>query len=311
VVVRRKKSTPKKTISIRSAIKRALRPAAWYTDLGTVDRRSREVAYIKSTTKLLRKYFTGFDSKDGYDLRHPQRLSAQRLRAIRRYGSHLHTLTASPHYRAVARSDRDREALSKYTGQIYKGTKKQRAFVIHHPEASYRDIKIKVNKKGHVELVKKSSGVTTRSQIFVFIDYGFNPKSFTSSDDIVSAVRKMIASGDMPERGNYQFETELHGPIWYTMARDDLLLNLHRFGQQYTRSHGFMTGMLGLRYYTDSIDVSVMDEEKTKRLRERKEVRDRFKHGNDMRAVAGKWSGKFYEQLLKKKTRTSKKRKHK
>lgn len=308
-----KKSPSNKRATAAQKAKRAQRPASWYTDLPNADQRESALRYIATTTKLARQFFKGFDAKDGYDLRHPERMSWQRFNTLKKYGQQAHTLTSSPYYRAVARTKKEHDALRRYTGQAVKSkTHGNRAYVVHHPEAAYRDIKIKVNKKGRVTLVRKLPGVTTRSQIFMFIEYGFNPKTFVSVDDVKRAVKTMIKSGDLPEVGHYQLESELHGAIWYTMDRDDILLNLDStIRDSSARSPSFSKGLLGLRYYTDDIDAELLDAEKTRRLAERKKARAKFRHVNEGRTMFGRWSEKYYDQSLTKKKKAKKKPKKK
>lgn len=271
------------------------RPARWYQSLGKSDtdpsiaRAKRSIA-LNEKVKKLRQFFSGFDASDGYDLRHIDRWHAARVRAADQYGSFLNTLTASPYIRATAHSKQQRDALGRYTGQFYGGTKQPRAFVVHHPEAALRKLKVSVSKGGQVQVTRDLPGVRTVMTTYLFSDYGFNPAQFTSVDDVIRATKKMIKAKNGMPPGHYQLESMLHGPIWNAMDRGDIILNLqHSIRDSGARTPNFSKGLLGYRRYKDELSAEAKSNA-IKEARTKKHSKEaRFERANEMREKVTKW----------------------
>lgn len=335
MATKRKKKTPKP------------RPAPWFRKFGLDEEhpdraRAYRLATLNARVKLLRPYFSGFESSDGFDLRHPESWTAAQVRTVDDYSSHVNALKASPHLEARSRTDRQRKALAKFTGQDYRGKKHvPKKFIVHHPEAEFkakRKLRARVTEDDNVEIVRELTGIVTRMTSYLFSDYGINSARFISTDDLVAATKKMIRIYDQLEAkrvalleeiadaprkdkkklrekyqalvektptgmppGWYQLETALHGPIWYAMERNDIVLNLNRFGQQYTRSPEFSKGILGFRHYKDEISAEIRANAMQEERQKKRKLSQRFGASNRMRKQMTRWRARADYKAPKKK----------
>lgn len=184
----------------------------------------------------LRDYIKGFGAKDGYDMRHPERLSAQRAAQIKKYGAYLHTLQSQPYVKVTPKSAKERRALQERTGQYLK---RQKRFVYHVERPGATKVTFK---KGLLEEREKVSGTEIIRQYYFFRDFngGRQPKTFRAMTNITE--KKMLRA--MPDR-YYTFWTDLHGAIGAPFPKRSLLRELQRYENQYGGHRGFAEGLLG------------------------------------------------------------------
>lgn len=280
-MAKKKKKPPTKSA------KRLARPAAWVSSLKPIER-AKKFDYLNRTVKDLRKFFAGFDARDGYDLRHPERLSAQRVKAITQYGGHLHSMMATPHVRvSKPRSKKKQAALESFTGQRYSGTKKPRAYVISvDNEAAQLDTKVSVTKSGQVRIERQVGKAHLVDQYYLFADNGFPPSSFRSFDDVLKASRHLVKKVLPP--GFYTLWSAKHGSIWIPMDRDDILRNLNKNTGESNEREGFPNDLLGFKFQGDESTAETEYIERSQRRRAaerrkqalRREMADRLKRWN-------------------------------
>jgi hypothetical protein len=250
---------------------RAARPANWFLDLGA--ERARElsrrapvpwtperISHYKRLKRLseadyltravlgekdpitgkrsggLRDYIKGFEASDGYDMRHPERLTARHAAEIRKYGSYLHTLQSQPYVKVAPRNAKEKRALQERTGQYLK---RQKRFVYHVERPGSTKVTFK---KGVLEERERVSGAEIVRQYYFFRDFnnGRQPKTFRAMVNITE--KKMLPA--MPDR-YYTFWTDLHGAIGAPFPRKTLLRELQRYENQYGGHKGFAEGLLG------------------------------------------------------------------
>lgn len=252
--------------------------------------RFKELEYLKRTTRQARKYLTGFDASDGYDLRHPERWPAKRVETLKRYGGYINELTGQKHIRVRApKSKAKRAALESFTGQRLRGSKQFRAFAIADQHADKALVRITENNQ--VEIEHTFKGVRSVERIFLFDDYGYDPGEFSSIDDVKRATRLMLkrrvdGAPLMPD-GNYQFFTEKHGPIWEAIPRDSILLNLTAWGNTYGHVRGAESVIIGFKLLRDDVSIErVADEREARRMAtvERRRARQ-----TEMKKLLRKW----------------------
>lgn len=191
--------------------------ANWYFKLSAADK-AKQLEYITRTTRELRKYFTGFDGKAGYDLRFTRGWNAKRVAEVQKYGSYLHNLLSTPYVRAVPRGRKAKRGLAKFTGQ---NLPRQKAFVVHteHPDTT----KVTVP-DGKVTVTREVKDATLREAYFLFEEMiGRQPVTFTQ---MRRALKRMLPK--MPE-GFYQLWTVPHGEIGVPVEKK----MIHRFLQEY------------------------------------------------------------------------------
>lgn len=308
-------SKSKKSIR-RAPSSASSRPARWYQALGKdkakaliADQRlsrerlgdyltivrAKKLLTLSQQVRDLRKYMTGFDAKDGYDLRRPETWNKKRVETVERYGSYLHTLTASPHARVIVRSKKAKTALERFTGQVYAGKHQARAYVVHDPHPD--KLKVSVNDDGQIVMEHKYKGVTTTERYFLFYDYGISPAAFVSVDDLIRATKKLLKMKDergrlLLPKGSYMMVSALHGVFWYAMDRDDIVLNLSKMGQHYVKSEFFVRNIIGYKYIKDEIAAETLSVELQRKRRERRALKEKHKQSNAMRAAVNKWRRK-------------------
>lgn len=237
-------------------------PAAWFLDL-TPDQRREQLAYLKLTTKQLRKTFTGFDSEKGYDLRHPERWPAQRRAQVQAYGAYLHQLTSGdrPYLIVPARSKGQKRALQRRTGQ---GLRRQKAFILHTEAPSNTRVIFKRDRKTRrveIEVRRAVRGGEIVVRDFLFRELvGYQPFTFEEMQDALDEMLALehsdgalVMPPEFPEdSGNeayYSMLSELHGPISapipYSMLRAHLVQWQEEYGN--TLHEGFAETLIGYR----------------------------------------------------------------
>lgn len=233
----------------------------------------------------LRDYFTGFDAKDGYDMRHPENLPWARVKSIRDYGAYLHNLQSAPYIKVSPRSRAMRTALQERTGQH---SKRQKRYVYHTDKPSVT----KVTYQKGVLLEKQQ--VTPKTEIlrayYFFRDYngGRQPRTFKAMERI--AEERML--DEMPDR-YYSFWTDLHGAIGAPFPKSSLLRELQRYGIQYGSHKGFAEGLLGFVFQgtQDQADSEYVNRLNRRTRREQQKKRESQQRQQQLRFLAQARSG--------------------
>lgn len=213
--------------------------------------------YLHDAVKELRQYFTGFDAKDGYRLDDISSMSAQKMKQVRMYASHLHSIKAHGTVRVVPKSKKQKAALEKYTSQIYTGKKQARAYAVavDHPDRSEVDI---VN--GKVRVTEKFKGGKTVQQLYDFADYDVNTTSTWSA--FINSLKKMLK--DLPE-GSYTLMSAVHGPIFLPMPKRDIILNLNYRFKSYDKE--MIPTLYALRWFKTELSAEREYIDRSKRRR--------------------------------------------
>lgn len=290
------------------------RPATWFTELGRSKaeqyarirdwspERTRSYMRLKRVSELdyllrtvigekdpitgrrsggLRDYFSGFDASDGYDMRHPETLSAARVSSIRKYGAYLHTLQSQPYIKVSPGKRKGfKRALQERTGQYLK---RHRSYVYHTDKpgvtrVTYREgvLEERQKLKPKVEIIR---------QYYFFRDFngGRQPKTFAS---MVSLVEKKMLKA-MPER-YYTFWTDLHGAIGAPFPKSSLLRELQRYENQYGTHKGFAEGLLGFVFQgtQDQADSEYVNRLNRRTQRERQKTQESRMRQQRLRFVA-------------------------
>ncbi len=230
-------------------------PSKWFRTLVTAERaasvegddiaaglayrkRIAEAEYLKESIRIARKYVSGFEAKDGYDLRKVARLNPARLAKLRRVAPRIRQATASPFIAYRPRSKGARRALQRHTGlDDIPGLK---TFPVHVPKPERAKVRVKGRKYKSLEITETIKGRQHHDRFFYLSDYlkgevvrvdkrgrksvrKYNERPPETFEDILRVARRMIAH--MP-RGYYVIETSSHGSIGIHMGRDDLLSSI-------------------------------------------------------------------------------------
>lgn len=273
------KSRPAPLKQLRKVIRPAVPtaypyPQPWVLELSGTDRRQK-LRQLQADVKALRKIFTGFEAKDGFDARHPENWSAARVAKARRYGVRLHNLQSSPHVIVRPRSTAQREALLRHVAQPWPNLK---AFVVHTPHPANTQVEyvrepprllpfhVTLPGRVRVQLVKKIRGGAQLTRDYLFREIlGYQPglsgpggrfrKGRNPWEDMIHATRLMLpympdtaisAQTGKPEEAWYTFVSMPHDSIGAAIRKSDLLSVLRSDYSRY--SEGFAGLILGFRY---------------------------------------------------------------
>ena len=180
-----------------------------------------------------RNLFTGMDASNGYDLRHIERWSAQKLSSARQRVQAINTLTSRPFAVLIPRSKKQTHAAKNYTGQ---NIPKQKEFIVQ-VQSSKRDKATFRNNQVVVEREFKS-GAKQVEQRFLFRDHN-NGKQPITFPGMRRATERMMK--EMPERYRgakvyYTLITAQYGPIGRSIFKERLLEELSNYHSQYGNS---------------------------------------------------------------------------
>lgn len=203
-------------------------------------RRQNEKAYLHDSIKLLRRFASGFESRDGFSLREIGSLSGRKLAKVKKLAAVIRQEQATPHVEAVARTPQQRKALESYTGQHEIPGRKRFIVFTEQPEKTHVKVvsrkpkvepepetpkkkrkKAKKKKKAkpvpRVELEIDVPGGTAREEFFLIADYTDEVSSF---EDVKEALKLMLP--EMP-KGWYVLVTSNHGNIGVPIQRHRLV----------------------------------------------------------------------------------------
>jgi hypothetical protein len=279
LAVKKKSARKKQRTRVRQAaprkkkVQKDLRPQAWYINLGreraaerarmrirqgmlsagdvrdyinkaSYERRANVTAYLIDTVKELRRYFKGFEGKDGYDLRYIPTWSQARYAAVERYGAYLHMLKATPHvdvplkrYKGKRRAEYQKQ-LRRASGQ---GSKRQKK-IIYHVETEKREVKVRLSKRGKLQEIEKLPTRERTAEYWYFRDFTRSGRAPVTFEGIMSAARRMVDV--MPAKWFVLIDVS-HGRIDTPTHRDGILEQLARYGLEYKTKDGFAAELLG------------------------------------------------------------------
>lgn len=190
----------------------------------------------------LRKYFTGYDAKDGLSLSVQKiaKLPYHKRRGIRIKAEKLQALLSKPFIDTVKPSDDiSRKALRKFTGEKMRNMK---AFIVAKPSA---ESQVRVV-EGNVQIrTKFPGGVAHTERYFMF------PKVPRGHAHLVKMFDKMYPK--MPG-GMYVLQTDTYGDtgglVERELLRDELFRILEAYDKPKYGEHRFMFRIAGFRWLT-------------------------------------------------------------
>jgi hypothetical protein len=253
-------------------------PAPWVLDIKDLPTRRLRINQLRQDVQELRKIFSGFEAKNGFDVRHPENWSAGRVAKARRYGIRMRQLKSSPHIIVRPRTQAQREALLRHVAQPWPN---QKAFIVHtpHPIGTVVDyvyeperrfpFNVVVPARLRVQLSKEIHGGTHMTQDFLFREIlGYQPglpgpggmyrKGRNPWDDMIRATRALLphmpkttmsARTGEEEEAWYTFISMPHDSIGASIRYSEILNKLQEDFSQYRES--FAGLILGFRYQGD------------------------------------------------------------
>jgi hypothetical protein len=245
--------------------------------------------------KELRTVYRGFTAKEGFDARHPENWSAARRRQVQMYGARLHKLKSARYVLERPKTNAQREALQRHTGQL---NPRQKVYVIH---PSVDPIKAKVEyifepaqplpfhqikpAQLRVRLVQPTAGGVMYDIDYLFREIlGYQPGELDRHGrlpgdpwaDIIRATR--ILMKHMPDQievspgvwkdAMYTLMSQAQGPVASPVYKKELLETLQEWGDQYAKS--FVGILIGWRLQGDRQTAAMApDSEYNERQRRR------------------------------------------
>jgi hypothetical protein len=239
------------------------------------ERRQGRLNYLRESVRTLRAYQHGFESRDGYDLRHPEVWTHAQLKKVTNAARVFNEFVAGPHQRVVPRGRVQRAALQRHTG--LRG-KKLYAYPVQTPS---RDAKVKIV-NGKITIRRLVKGGYLQDQYYYFSDY-VDPSEIEDFDDLRNALKKMLP--DLPDEGWYVLNNSQHGAIGQSQRKKFIDKILHEYYLAYDvrdtkgAHEGFAQSILGVIRLSDTVDpAQEYKERQSRRLRERRErARERTK----------------------------------
>lgn len=283
--IRRPRSKPAVRPRSKPRVRRVIRPATpvdypafeqpWLRSIKTAATRRQKLNQLRDDVKALRQVFVGFEAKDGFDARRPERWSGARVAKAKRYGIRLRNLQAAPHVIVRPRTQEQRVALLRHVAQPWPNMK---AFIIHtpHPKGTrvryvkepQRLLPFHVTKPAQlrVQLVKKIRGGSQMTQDFLFREIlGYQPglsgpggrfkKGRNPWADMLYATRMLLpympswsmnAQTRKKEEAWYTVISMPHDSIGASIRKSEILNTLREWSEQYLGS--FAGLILGFRF---------------------------------------------------------------
>lgn len=181
-----------------------------------------ELEYIKDSIRVARRYFTGFESKDGWDLRRVDKIPLREIEKVKAIRRDYVQMANEPHKLIRPKTKAAKEALVAYTGQ----DPKQKAYIVMKPMGSkvklvQKTVKPKKGKpktSTSVQVSRKVDGGTIVERTFLFSD--FTDKPIITYEDAERALKKMMPH--LP-KGHYVVVSRLHGNIVSHATKNKLM----------------------------------------------------------------------------------------
>ena len=258
----------------RKQSRRITQPAKWFresvargraTDTESLEasRRKQELKYLRDAVMDLRKFFKGYEAKDGYSLKPAAlaRISGAKLRRLKDDAKQLHREMSQPFVVARPRSGESKKAFATHTRE--KMDKRRKAYIVHVTDPKHT--KVKAEKRKSVKGRKRPARVKETLEIadvkrvnryYYFSDYGPAPLSM---DEVYKLVDKMMP--DLP-KGFYAFMSRSYGNISMSMDRNRLLREIQSTWMVYDKfkdmpgekdSRGLAEDLIGLRLVATTV----------------------------------------------------------
>lgn len=240
------------------------RPPAWWTNLSPAQRQywrgylhSALVGYTDSQGRAipgLRELYTGFEAKDGFDIRRIETWSATLKNRVREAAGSLHLITNNPFKVVDARTQVRKRALIRFTGQAPTPQHAPKKFAVPLSSTNQTVHFVPDKKFGErAEIFQTAKGARLRTRRYLFNEItGHQPQTFKQ---MIRVTRKLIET--LPKDGNYLFLTT-QGTVGTLMYRDFILDELRHYFEAYenpqTRTEhkiGFAGNLIGFEWHGD------------------------------------------------------------
>lgn len=198
-------------------------------------RRQREqLRYLNDTLKELRRTFTGFETRNGYDLRSVRNWTQEQVHQVQAYGGELHTLTSTPHVWVIPKTGAQRQALQLKTGQALS---RQKRYAIHVPSPKNTRVNFVRDRKRNqvrVEVRRQVRFGEVIVQDYLFREMiGYQPRTFPQMKKALKKLLPQMPNKVGKEPAYYTLLTEPHGPISVPMRKNRLMHVLQRYHIEY------------------------------------------------------------------------------
>lgn len=277
MATRRKKTAPRP----RSTV------AGWVRKL-PFDTRQVRLASLNTSIKLLRRYYSGFDARDGFSLNDLKALPKNRADKVLKMAHTLRQIQSRPFINVRPRKAKSKQVLRMHTGQRQP---KQKVFAVHSTLGVTEQTKIKIRGKKlefntpYIDKEGKAHTRTVRNYYFAFA------KRIRTWDDIMTEANKMIAR--LPP-GRYSIISSIFEMVGATVDRENLMRKFQEWFDQYhtmTDKEGMAETLIGVRWIGKDSQQSApyrslaqqqtdefMAKQRAKRERERRAIVRRKKH---------------------------------
>lgn len=254
---------PHKRLQRRSTPAPRPNPQPWFLDLATPRIKQARERDLREKLRTVRRLFSGFEASDGYDGRYPRNWSMQRRRSVERFAYQANTLLSTPGLLIKPRSQRERDALEKHTGQLHP---RQIRFVVHVPAPQKMRVRFVRDrarvpfmgaaalrlKTLRVETVEKVTGGEMYTRDYLFREIlGYQPVVW--EDFIYALIRLLPYLPDRTpsgEEATYTLLSQPHGPISSPVLKSLLLEEMQRWAEEY--ADDFPGLLVGVRYQGDT-----------------------------------------------------------
>lgn len=202
------------------------------------ERRLRDIAALK----VLREHFTGYEARDGYDIRHVENIPASRRRALRKKYTKVATLLSQPYDVIKPKDKKEAKALRHFTQEKFR---RMKHFIVHKPDEASR-----VTMEGGAVTVKRAftHGVEFEQKYFFF------PRRARGPGHMRRMLEEMLP--DMPE-GMYAMQTAAYGDTGSIVDRGQLMNQLRDYLGAYDKAkygeYRFMNQITGFRYMATTL----------------------------------------------------------
>lgn len=172
-------------------------------------KRALELDYLRTAVKRLRRVVEGFESDDGYNLRHPEFWTKQQADRVRAFSQELGAIMSQPHKIVRPRSKRSAVSLEVFTGQRFK---RQKAWIVHVPAAE--ESTVKITSDGKVEVKRKVRGGEVVDRFYLFEEiFGQRPETW---EEIVEMTRILV--GEKKYRDSHLYDED-YAPMVRVMPK--------------------------------------------------------------------------------------------
>lgn len=288
--------------SIRKPVRvRKPKPQSWFVSLPKREQVN-AVRLLREQVRDLRQIFSGFDSKDGFDLRHPERWSEMARTYVDLHAKDLRKLwsrrdeqqVVKPRARNKALLEAQRAALRLHTGQ---GLPNQRAWIV--SAAAARKLKVayvpvpetplafgvKVPARLRVEVRQSVKGGYRLSQDFLFRELlgGYQPMNFASMAEATRALLPLMPDTVGGKEAYYVLLSDSPAGVISTPAPKSLLIEkLLQWHEEYdTASYvathpDFAETIIGWRLQGARLEAIEKDRQYRRQREVRQEIRRRI-----------------------------------